>query len=296
MLKTIPAKTILSGYNDGNSWFGANYNMNLYKGCSHGCIYCDSRSDCYQIQNFDAVRVKENALEILEKDIISKRRTGIIGSGAMTDPYNPFEKQAEVTRGALKLINKYYFGAATITKSALVTRDIDLFKAIQEHSPVLVKITITTPHDRISRLVEPRASLSSERLEALHQLAEAGVKCAAVLMPCLPFIEDKEEDILLLVHRVAQTGAKMFYGDFGMTLRMNQRDYYYKKLDLLFPQLKEKYIRTFGDSYMCGSPQFGRLQRAFEQECKKCGLIYSMEGIREYYKKGYYEDNQMTLF
>lgn len=296
MLKSIPAKTILSGYAEHNSWFGANYNMNLYKGCSHGCIYCDSRSDCYQIKNFDAVRVKENALEILERELKSKRRTGVVASGSMTDPYNPFEKQAQVTRGALTLINKYFFGAATVTKSALVTRDIDLFSAIQQHSPVLVKITVTTPHDSLSRLIEPRASASSERLDALARLAEKGVRCCALMTPVLPFIEDGEEDIKLLVKRVYETGAKMIYGDFGVTLRMNQRDYFYEKLDKYFPEIKQKYIYAFGESYVCQSPSYGKLKRLFAAECEKYGLIYKMPDIISYYRKGYYEENQLTFF
>ncbi len=296
MLKTIPAKTILSGYAEHNSWFGANYNMNLYKGCSHGCIYCDSRSDCYRIKNFDAVRVKENALEILERELKSKRRTGVVASGAMTDPYNPFEKQAQVTRGALSLINRYFFGASTITKSALVTRDIDLFRAISEHSPVLVKITITTPHDSLARLIEPRASLPSQRLEALSGLAQSGIKCCALMTPILPFIEDREEDIRLLVKRVYETGAKMLYGDFGVTLRMNQRDYFYEKLDKLFPGVKEKYIYRYGDSYNCASPHYNRLRKVFAEECERYGLIYRMSEIIRYYRKGYYEENQLTFF
>lgn len=121
-MKSVPAKTIISGYYFDNSWFGNNYSMNIYKGCCHGCIYCDSRSDCYNIENFDEVRVKENVLILIERELKSKRKTGVIGTGAMSDTYNPFERKLKLTRGALKLENRYGFGISIATKRSCFKR------------------------------------------------------------------------------------------------------------------------------------------------------------------------------
>lgn len=146
----IPAKTIVSGYIKGG-WFGANYNMNIYKGCCHGCIYCDSRSDCYRVENFDLVRAKENALAVIERDLKAKRRIGTVITGSMSDPYNPFERELELTRGALKLIDRFGFGICIDTKSDLVCRDLDILLEIKKHSPTIVNFTITTADDKLSQ-------------------------------------------------------------------------------------------------------------------------------------------------
>ena len=174
-MELIPAKTILQK-NKTTSWFGNDYNMNLYKGCCHGCIYCDSRSECYQIEDFDKVKAKENCIETLRNELRRKIRSGIIGTGAMSDPYNPFEKHERLTEKALMLIDAYEFGVSVITKSELITRDIDLYKQISEHSPVLCKMTITTANDELCRKIEPNVSPSSERFQALAKMSEAGLK------------------------------------------------------------------------------------------------------------------------
>lgn len=296
-MKSIPAKTILSQYSDGNGWFGNNYNMNLYKGCCHGCIYCDSRSECYQIENFDSVRVKENALEILNSELANKRRTGVVGNGAMSDPYNPFEKKLEVTRNALKLLDKYRFGASVITKSTLVLRDIDILLNIKKHSPVLVKLTVTTPNDELAALIEPRVSRPSERFAAMKRLSEAGLYCGIPFMPCLPFIEDDPEDIKLLVQKTAEAGGKFIFPMLGVTLRQNQREYFYERLDEKFPRMRERYVAAFGNDYECRSPNWEQLLSVLTAECEKYGIVYRMEEIREAYKKGYYDsEEQLTFF
>lgn len=298
MIEEISAKTILSAYSDGTGWFGNNYNINLYKGCCHGCIYCDSRSECYGVEDFDRVRVKKDALLILENELIRKRKTGVVGTGAMSDPYNPFEKELEITKRAAVIINKHGYGHSLITKSALVTRDVDIFREIKKHSPMLVKLTITTPYDSLAAKIEPNVSPPSERLNAVARLRESGIHSGVLLMPCLPFIEDKLEDILLLTRLAKEAGAEFVYADFGVTLRQNQRDWFYMKLDEKFPDsgLKERYIKTFGNNYKCGSPDYGALYNAFGRECERLGLIYHMDGIRELYKGGYYDDRQLTLF
>ncbi len=230
-MEFINAKTILTKVNNGNEWYGVDYNMNLYKGCSHGCIYCDSRSNCYHIDNFDKVRGKENALAILESELIRKKNKGVVGIGAMSDTYNPLERVYEQTRGALKLISKYGYGVSIDTKSNLILRDLDLLKEINTKNNVIVKFTITTPHDELSKIIEPNVCPSSERLKAIKELSDNGIFTGIMLNPTLPFLTDKEEDIKLLVQLAHQAGAKFIHTYMGMTLRENQRDYYYDKLD-----------------------------------------------------------------
>ncbi|MCX8131520.1 MAG: radical SAM protein [Clostridia bacterium] len=294
-MKFIPAKAIVSGYTENNSWFGSNYNMNIYKGCSHGCIYCDSRSECYRIENFDEVRAKENALALIERGLKSKRRTGVIGTGAMSDPYNPSEKEFKLTRGALELINRYGFGVSIATKSDLISRDSDILKAISEHSPVLVKITVTTADDTLCKKIEPNVCVASRRFAALKKLSEEGVFAGILLMPVLPFIEDTVENISSIIRLAHESGAKFIYPAFGVTLRQNQREWYYKELDKLFPAIKEKYITHFGNAYECRSPKAKELWSFFKSQCEKNGILYKMDDIIKKYKHGY-GAAQISLF
>lgn len=294
-MKFIQAKTIISGYDDNNSWFGNNYNMNIYKGCCHGCIYCDSRSECYHVENFDEVRAKENALALIARELKSKSRTGVIGTGSMSDPYNPFEKKYMFTRGALDLIDCYGFGVSIATKSDLVLRDIDILQSIAAHSPVLIKMTITTADDNLCSKIEPNASLSSDRFAAIKKLTDAGIFAGILLMPVLPFIEDNEENIRNIINLAHENRAKFIYPAFGMTLRQNQREWYYRKLDIFFPGIKEKYIRQYGNAYECPSPKAKELWNLFKDECSRLGILFKMGDIIKEYKKGY-EKEQISFF
>jgi DNA repair photolyase len=253
MLPTVPAKTILSGYQEKGGWFGAQYNMNIYRGCSHGCIYCDSRSECYRIEDFDRVRAKENALTILARELPAKRKKGIVMTGAMSDPYNPWEATMQLTWGALKLIQKNHFGVAINTKSSLVTRDIHLLQEIMQHAPVNIGITITCAEDALAEKIEPRVAKSSERFAAIKALAAAGIYTGVLLMPVLPFINDTEENIIGIVEAAHKAGARYIYtyGGFGVTLRDRQRTHFFEALHRDFPGIKEQYIRVFGNTYSC---------------------------------------------
>lgn len=294
-MEFIPAKTIISGYNTGDNWFGKNYNMNIYKGCCHGCIYCDSRSKCYQVENFDEVRAKENALALISSELKSKRRTGVVGTGAMSDPYNPFEKKYGLTRGAIELIHANRFGICIATKSDLIIRDIDLLKSIKKHSPVIVKITITTVNDILCKKIEPNVANSSRRFSVIRQLAENGIFTGILLMPVLPFLEDNEHNISEMIRLAHENGAKFIYPLFGVTLRQNQREWYYQKLDEHFPALRQKYISQFGNEYECPSPNAKLLWQLFQNQCNRFGILYKMHDIIKSYKKGY-EGQQLSLF
>jgi len=293
-MEYIPAKTIVQNVKK-HTWFGIDYNMNIYRGCSHGCIYCDSRSLCYQVENFDTVRAKNDALRIIRNDLLKKRARGVVGTGAMSDPYNPFEKAEKLTRNALELLNAYRFGAAITTKSQLVCRDISILQDIQVHSPVIVKMTITTSDDTLCKLIEPNVALSSERFAAVKELSANGIYTGILMMPLLPFIEDTEENIVSIVRKAKEHGAKFVYPAFGMTLRNGNREYYYEKLDKHFPGVKEQYMKKYGERYSCTVPRVKRLWNIFSSECRKLELRYTMKDIIIDYKRGYWT-KQLELF
>lgn len=294
-MEFIPAKAIISRYSEGRSWFGINYNMNIYKGCCHGCIYCDSRSECYRIEDFDEVRAKHNALALIARDLKRKRRKGVVGTGAMSDPYNPFEQEHRLTRGALELICAHGFGIAIATKSDLVTRDIDVLSSIRSHSPVLVKITITTADDELCRKVEPHAPLASERFSAIRELADNGIFSGVLLMPVLPFIEDTSDNIINIIRLASEAGARFIFAAFGVTLRQNQREWYYSKLDEHFPGLRYKYAKQFGNAYECRSPRARELWHMFKEECDRFGILYNMQDIIDAYRRPH-SSTQLSLF
>ena len=284
---TVPAKNLIFKVKKPNAWFGAEYNMNIYRGCTHGCIYCDSRSDCYRNTDFDIIKVKENALQKIRDDLKRKVASGVVATGAMSDPYNPLEESLKLTRNALELLNAFEFGVAIDTKSPLVTRDIDILRDIKEHSPVIVKLTITTADARLCQIIEPGVADTNERFKALKELTDAGIFAGVILMPVLPFINDTEKNIVQIVRRAGEAGAKFIYPAMGMTLRSGNREYYYANLDKYFPGVKEKYIKQFGTRYSCSSPNARKLYSVFSEECRKYNILSDMQSIIHHYKEGY---------
>ena len=291
-MEFIEAKTILTKVKGSESWYGIDYNMNLYKGCSHGCIYCDSRSNCYQIKNFNIVRGKLNAISTLEREL-SRKEKGVIGMGSMSDPYNPQEKKYEITRDALKLIQKYNYGVSIDTKSDLVLRDIDCLKEISKKNNVIVKFTITTASDELSKKIEPHVCPSSKRFAAIKKLSDNGIFVGIMINPVLPFITDSAEDIRSLVRLAHESGAKFIHTYMSMTLRDNQRDYYYSKID---KEIKKRYIETYKESYLCYPLNAKMLYRIFMEECEKHGILYKMDDIIKAYKKEVLDNTQLSLF
>lgn len=289
MPRTITTKTILSGLKNPDPWFGISYNMNLYRGCQHQCIYCDSRSVVYQLGDLSDIRIKENALQILEKELKSKRKRGTVGFGSMNDPYMPLEKKEQLVRGALKLLIKYRFPAHIITKSALVVRDVDLLKELSK-TYMAVSVSITTISDELSRVIEPASPLSSVRLDTVRQLAEAGIYSGVTFMPQLPFINDSWEETEALILAAKQAGASYLLYAPGLTLREGSREYFYTKLDKHFPGIKEKYEKAFGNSYNCSSPIAKELYTKAQELCARIDLPLKM--------KHHTQDspNQLSLF
>lgn len=297
-MQYIKVKTIVSQAKNNDNWFGINYNMNIYQGCCHGCIYCDSRSNCYQIIDFDRVRAKENSTEIIKNELRSKRNKGVIGTGAMSDPYNPYERKLMLTRKALEEIDSNRFGVAIATKSDLVVRDIDILKRIQSHSPTLIKMTITTYDDNLCKKIEPSVCESSRRFEAIRKLSDNGIYVGVLLMPILPFINDSEENIKNIIKKAYESNAKFVFSyGLGVTLRQNQRQYYFDQLNKLFPgnNLPQRYINTYKDSYINPASNNKKLWRVFREECEKYNLLYKMEDIIKDYKTNY-EKTQISWF
>ncbi len=272
----INAKTMLSSIKEGtDTWFGLRYNMNLYRGCQHGCIYCDSRSACYRMDALDHIYVKGNAIELLERELAGKRNKGTIGFGSMNDPYMPIEAQYELTRSALKRMVDFRFPVHIITKSDLVVRDLDLLQKINEVYAA-VSFTITTYDDALSSILEPFAPVSSKRFEAMKKLSDAGIYTGLTLMPILPYINDSPENIKNILVAAKENGAKYVIGSLGLTLREGSRDYYYKKLDELFPGLKAQYEREFKLNYSVIPKHHKMLYKVFFETCAELNLPTKM--------------------
>ena len=276
MIKEITAKTLLSSSKKPDPWFGIKYTMNLYRGCQHQCIYCDSRSTCYRIEDFtNDVLVKVNAIDLLRAELPRKRVKGTIGTGAMDDPYMPLEATRNLTGQALRVIADHHFPIHIITKSTLVLRDLDLVKQISQVYAA-VSFTVTTANDDLGKKIEPGASLVSERFRAIEKLAANGILTGVTMMPILPFIEDSEENIRAIVTQAHESGAKYILPAFGMTMREGQREYFYAQLDRLFPGLRAKYERRFGDRYECAANNAKHLARIFSELCNQLGIATHM--------------------
>lgn len=276
MIKEIEVKGILNPVRQPDDWFGLKYNMNLYRGCQHRCIYCDSRSRCYQIENFDRdVLVKSNAVELLAEQLPRKRIKGTIGTGSMNDPYMPIEKHTHLTGRALQVIAENRFPVHVLTKSDLVLRDIELLCEINRVFAA-VSFTITTSDDALGKKVEPGAPAVSRRFAAMKTLAERGIHTGVLLMPVLPFIEDQPENIRSIAQLAAEHGASYILPSFGMTLRDRQREYFFGKLDQFFPGLKQTYVQHFGENYFAEAQNAKRLYLMLKATCRDLHLELSM--------------------
>ena len=264
--------------------------MNIYRGCLHGCIYCDSRSLCYQMNHkFEDIEVKANAVGLLENTLRRKRNKCMIGTGAMSDPYMPIEEKLGNMRKCLELIERYGFGVTMITKSTKVLRDLDLLKKINEKSKCVVQMTLTTYDEDLCRIVEPNVETTYERFRALEILRDNGIPTVVWLCPILPFINDTEENIRGILDYCVRAKVKGIINfDMGVTLRDGNREYFYKKLDEHFPGLKEKYIRMYGNSYQLSSPNSRQLNMIYKSECIKNGIMCDVNECFEYLNK--YED------
>jgi len=276
MIQYIEAKSILSKLKNEDPYFGITYNMNLYRGCQHGCIYCDTRSECYGINDISIISVKKNALDLLTKELHSKKKNrATIGTGSMNDPYMPIEKELQLTRKALQIVAGNKFPVHIITKSNLPERDIDVLQDISKIYAA-VSFTITTADDTLSQKIEPYAPPTSERFKALKLLAEKSIYTGITMMPVLPFINDTKENLTTIMQQAKDVGASYVIPMFGLTLRKGSREYFYSVLDEDFVGLKEKYQSRFGEQYECFSPNYKILKETFQELRIKLGIDHRM--------------------
>ena len=287
----VDAKGILTG----NSGY---YGMNVYRGCTHGCIYCDSRSSCYQFTHlFEDVEVKQNAPELLEKELKSKRRKCMIGTGSMSDPYMHCEEKLFLTRKCLEIILKYGFGAAVLTKSDRILRDIDLLDEINRSAKCVVQMTLTTYDDNLCRIVEPNVCNTKRRIQVLEEMRERGIPTVVWLTPILPFLNDTEENIAAILEECVRVGVKgIVCYNMGLTLRDGDREYYYAALDKYFPGMKEKYRKRFGNAYELPSPNAGNLMKILYEICSKNEILSKPEECFRYIQEFPDKFTQMSLF
>ena len=284
----VTAKGILSASNG----------MNLYRGCSHGCIYCDSRSLCYQMNHpFEDIEVKENAVELLEDVLRRKRKKCMIGTGSMTDPYMPLEQKLGNMRRALEVIRRYGFGVTVLTKSDGILRDLDLLQSIHEQAKCVVQMTLTTYDEDLCRMLEPNVCTTARRFEVLKILRDAGIPTVVWMSPILPFLNDTPENIRGLLHMCTEAGV---YGvvcfGMGLTLREGNREYFYSRLDRLFPGLKERYVRTYANHYEVSSPRSAELMELFHKICEERKIVHSNDRIFAYLSEFEEKNPQLSLF
>ena len=287
----VDAKGILTGS-------GGHYGMNIYRGCTHGCIYCDSRSKCYQFtHDFEDIEVKQNAPERLEATLKSKRKKGMIGTGSMSDPYMHCEEQLRLTRKCLEVILQQGFGVAVQTKSDRILQDMDLLEKINREAKCVVQITLTTYDDELCRILEPNVCNTKRRIEVLEKMQEHGIPTVVWLTPILPFINDTEENVRAILEECIRVGVKgIICFDMGLTLREGDREYYYAALDKHFPGLKQQYIQRYGNAYELPSPRSRELMALFRNTCKAHGIMYSPEECFQYMQELPEKYEQMSLF
>lgn len=284
----VDAKHILS----------ANNGMNLYRGCQHGCIYCDARSSCYQMGHaFEDIAVKQNAPRLLETALKAKRKPCMIGTGSMSDPYIPLEMELGLTRRCLEIIEKHGFGVTLLTKSDRVLRDLDLLVRIHAKAKAVVQMTMTTFDEELCWILEPNVSTTRQRFEALKTFQAAGIPTVVWLCPLVPFLNDTPENLLGILDYCQDAGVRGIVNfGMGLTLREGNREYFYKKLDGYFPGLKERYIRTYGNAYELPSPHARELEGLFREECRRRGIWADNDRIFRYLNTLEEKQEQLSLF
>ncbi|WP_180326469.1 SPL family radical SAM protein [Raoultibacter phocaeensis] len=296
MVRTIPAKTILqkSRY-EPSEWFGVDYVINLYRGCTHGCIYCDSRSNCYGIKDFEDVQVKEDSDVLLAKALHAKKKSGVISTGVVSDCYNIHEQDLRVTRSALSIIADCRFGADVNTKSPLVTRDIDVLQRISWANSASVRFTVTAADDALAKTVEPHAPSSSERFSALKEVSDGGVFTGIMLTPLIPFVTDTRENIEQIVELAHQGGAKFIYTLGGISIRDGQKEFFLDNLKHISPKLARQFKEVYGASYFCYSLELNDILKRMRELCDKANIAYHMDDIIKA-SKCQADREQATLF
>ena len=272
--------------------------MNLYRGCAHGCVYCDSRSTCYRFTHpFEDIEVKQNAPELLEDILRKRRRRFVISTGSMSDPYQPCERELGLTRRCLELIERYGFGASVITKSDLVLRDLELFARIHSRAKRVLQMALTVADDDLSRILEPNVCTTTRRYEVLKEFQRAGVPTVVWLTPILPFLTDTEANLRTILDYCFDAGVTgiVCFGA-GVTLRDGSREHFYRALDRHFPGLSDTYRKRYGSAYEASSPNRDALLRIFHDACQARGVLHDPYDCFRFIAELPEQDDQMSLF
>lgn len=296
MIQEYPTRTILNKPNHKpEDWFGIEYTANIYRGCSHSCIYCESRSNCYGHKDFDTVQYKPDSDVLMAKALRSKRESGIVGLGTLADTYNPHEEELQATRKVLRVIANCRFGVDVCTKSPLITRDIDVFQQISWANSATAKFTVTTADDSLASVIEPYAPPSSARFAALKELSSAGVFSGVMLTPVLPFVTDTPENIEAIVEQAHESGARFIHTRFGLSMRDGQSTHYLKNIRKVDRTIPQSMLDTYGVSFFCYSKQIDELRTLFQERCDKAGILYEMKAIVNAIKSNQ-QHEQSSLF
>ena len=285
----VKAKGISSAHNG----------MNIYRGCTHGCIYCDSRSKCYQMNHdFEDIEVKENAPELLEMALRKKKKKCMIGTGSMCDPYIPLEMELKNMRRCLEIIEKYGFGVSIITKSDRILRDLDLFIQIHQKAKCVIQMTLTTYDEQLCKIIEPHAATTQRRFEVLKIFRDHGIPTVVWLDPILPFINDTIENINGILDYCIEAQVKgIVCFNMGLTLREGNREYFYEQLDRYFPGIKKRYIQKYGERYEINSPMNKQLMEIFQKRCQEAGILYKVDEVFAYVSSfDEIKQEQLSLF
>src|SRR4030043_1094809 len=252
-IQEIKAKSILLKHGKIDSWFVSRYGMNLYRGCTHSCVYCDGRSERYRVEGVfgEDVAVKTNAVEVLRRELKpigrhAKLKPGFIMlGGGVGDSYQPAEEKYQLTRKTLQLLCEYRWPVHILTKSTLVERDLDIIKRINQQNRAIVSFSFSSANDEVSAIFEPHVPPPSERLKTLAAFEKEGVACGMFLLPVIPFITDTPEMIGETLKKARDVGVDfVVFG--GMTLKAGrQKDYFYKILSEKHPELTAKYEQIY---------------------------------------------------
>ena len=287
-MEYIDAKTIVTNGGPDSNYLQTEYVMNIYRGCNHGCIYCYARSNYYEkTDDFDNIRAKKNALQIIRDDLRRKAKPGVVLTGGVSDPYNFMEEELKLTRNALELINAFDFGICIITKSDLVTRDTGILQDIMGHSPASVNFSITCADDETCQKIESNVSPTSQRFKAMEHLAKNNITTGLLIDPVIPYITNTEENVRDLVKKASFYGAKYAYISTLVTMADVQRDYFYQEAEKFYPGISEKYRQRYKEYYRCYVPNGRKLWNVFAEECERQGLVYDMRAANRTLRRGY---------
>lgn len=280
-MEYIDAKTIIRKCTPSPNYIWFDYAMDIYRGCSHGCIYCYARSNYYEKDHFECIRAKKDALQIIRDELRRKVKKGIVLTGGVADPYNPKEKELKLLRNALELLDAFEFGACVITKSNLVTRDTDILQDIKEHSPASVNFSITCSDDETCKKIEPYVATTTQRFKALEHLSKNGITTGVLMDPMIPFITDTKENVQEMVKKAKYYGADYIYISTQVTMADVQRDYFLMEAEKLYPGFTEKFIKRYKNYYRCWSYDKQKLWSLFVETCEKENMHYDMRAMNQ---------------